>query len=195
MWFHKATGLSSTMRPQQAPQPNRLHSHADPLQRSECREPSQPAHRLPPFAVVAHYRALGAQQSPSTLELANPFFMTPAFENARMCFNKRPVTDSFGDPTRQFIMIDSIRRISPERDQRTSRGLRRYIAAPAPLPDGRPPPVGTRNRVRKTSRPTTSVEPPSPPAGSNRSSTVGMPNLRTPPSGLGISTRLPGFAS
>jgi hypothetical protein len=29
----------------------------------------------------------------------------------------------------------------------------------------------------------------------HRSSTVGMPSLRTPPSGLGISTRLTGFGS
>src|SRR5258708_9569219 len=57
-------------------------------------------------------------------------------------------------------------RISPNRDQRTSRGLRRYIAAPAPLLDERTVPVGTRSCVRKMSRPTASVEPALPPAGS-----------------------------
>src|ERR1035438_8622408 len=55
---------------------------------------------------------------------------------------------------------------APSRDQRTSRGLWRYTAAPVPPPDEPTVPVGTRSCDRKTSGPTASAEPASPPVGS-----------------------------
>ena len=57
-------------------------------------------------------------------------------------------------------------RIYPNRDQRTSRGLRRYTAALVPPLDEPTVPVETRSCNWKTSGPTASAEPASPPAGS-----------------------------
>src|SRR6516164_2359899 len=53
----------------------------------------------------------------------------------------------------------------PNRDQRTSHGLRRYTAAPGPLLDEPTVLVGTRSCDRKTSGPTVVAEPAAPPAG------------------------------
>src|SRR5439155_862985 len=53
-----------------------------------------------------------------------------------------------------------------DRDQRTSRGLRRYTAAPVPPLDEPTVLAGTHSCDRKTSGPTASAEPASPPAGS-----------------------------
>ena len=72
------------------------------------------------------------------------------------------VLDPFGDLTHQFVVIDSNRRISPNQDQRTSRDLRRYTAAPMPPLDEPTVPVETRSCDWKTSCPTASPEPASP---------------------------------
>src|ERR1019366_4515496 len=57
------------------------------------------------------------------------------------------------------------RRISPNQNQRTSRTLRRYTAAPGPPPAGPTAPAENRSCVRKTSGPTASAKPAVPLAG------------------------------
>ena len=59
-------------------------------------------------------------------------------------------------------------------------------------PDGRSVPAESRNYARKTSGPTAPGEPAARLVGISLSTTQGTPSFLTPPSGLGISTRLTG---
>jgi hypothetical protein len=78
------------------------------------------------------------------------------------------VLDSFGDLTHRFVVIGSIE-TSPDQNQPTSRGLRRYTSAPLPPPAGPTVPAGTRSCSQRN-------------VGSHcwmkRSSTVGMHNFQ-----------------
>ena len=84
-------------------------------------------------------------------------------------------------------------RTSPGRGQPPSYSLQRYTAVPVPPPDEPIPPVENHSCDRKTPGPDRRRRTCMTACWMNRSSTVGMPSLRSSPSGFGISTRFTGF--
>ena len=132
-------------------------------------ETMTPALQLPvefvEHEVTEQWRKWTSFGVPSTLGLTNPFSITPAFKNARMSFNIRLSFDPFGDLTHQFVVIDSIEEFLQIKINAPAVTFGDVLLCLCHCLLSRPSRPGTRSCNQKTSGPTASAEPASPPAG------------------------------